>query len=277
MSIDLHEAVQHFNNEHLIEQYYLEKNQYTEEALEVLKQEIDRRMLSQEDIDAVLTAHVIPESDDSYMIQHFDKSEYEVIEGAFTPNDALVVRSMLAELSIPLLMDTSAAKLIPGLGEQSSHPIVLLVHRDYKEQALSLIAEHFDLNDMLYSLKYSDTLSRLKSFNFYEVPQAILSSQEITAVNLSQSEKDVLITFGRRLLDEADTIEIQQERVIFYYDAVEPLIERLEKTEIPQLSHTDLLTALEMLQIYCTAPDFTGEAMNIAEGLLHFFADTAWV
>jgi hypothetical protein len=275
MSVDLHEAVQLFTNEHLIEQYYLEKNQYTEEALGILKQELNRRMISQDDIDAVLNAHIVPESDDSYMVKHFDKSEYELVDGAFTTNDALVVRAMLAEKSIPLLMDTATAKLVPELAEQPSHPIVLMVHRDFKEQALEIIAEHFDCNDRLFALKYNDTLSRLQSFNFYEIPQAVLASQEITAVDLSDEEKNVLIDFGKRLLDEADSIEKQQERVIFYYDAVEPLIEKLEKPETPQLSYTDLLTSLELLQIYSSDSGFTGVAMNIAEGLLHFFADAA--
>jgi RNA polymerase-interacting CarD/CdnL/TRCF family regulator len=277
MSIDLHEAVQQFTNEHLIEQYYLEKKQYTEAALEIMKTEINRRMLRQEDIDAVLNAYAVPEADDTYMVKHYDKSEYELIDGAFTTNDALVVRSMLNENSIPLLMDTTAALKTPELPAHPSHPAVLLVHRDFKEQALAIINEHFDCTDMLYSLKFSDTLSRLQSFNFYEVPQAVLASQEITEVDLSASEKDVLITFGNRLIHEADTIESQQERVIFYYDAVEPLIEKLKKPQTPQLTHTDLLTALEILQIYCIDSGFSGEAMNIAEGLLHFFADTASV
>jgi hypothetical protein len=276
MSAHIEDSVHGFSNEQLIEHYYLEKSNYTEEALTAMKQELRRRAISQEKIDAVITALTAPDSEESeYMAKHYDKSEYETIDGRFTANDVLIVRAMLAEHEIPLMIDMSEVAAMSGIQAKASHPVTLLVHRDFIEQARKLIAEHFDLNEEMYVLKYNDTLSRLKAFNFYEVPPAILVSSEITAVELSPAEKDILIAFGRRLLDEVDAIEAEQERVIFYYDAVEPLIEQLEKPEKPKLLHTDLLASLEILQIYCSDPGFSGEALGIADALLHFFAGQA--
>ena len=172
-------------------------------------------------------------------------------------------------------MDTSAALLPPGSKDIDTHPASYQVHRDYVEQAITLIREHFDLNEGLYSLKYNDIATRLKAFNFYEIPQELLASNTITEVEVSGNEISILIRFGERLLKEVSNIEMQQDRVVFYYDAIEPLIERLQANKAPQLSPADLLAMLEILQIYCDDPDFSAEANGIAEGLLDFFAGQA--
>ena len=80
-----------------------------------------------------------------------------------------------------------------------------------------------------------------------------------------------MIDLGRRLLDEADSVEQTQERVLFYYDSIEPLITRLEEHDSGSLSRTDLLTMLEILQVYIDDPAFPASMDEAVSTLLGFF------
>ena len=45
---------------------------------------------------------------------------------------------------------------------------------------------------------------------------------------LPLEERSVIVALGRRLLGEADLIEKKQDRILFYFDALEELIGDLE-------------------------------------------------
>jgi hypothetical protein len=266
----LNETIKNFSNQYLVEQYNFHREQYMAEAIKLMEEEIKSRGISKDEIDAII------ENSDNIAaepatIVHYDKKEFSPLEAAFSTNDSLLVRAMLAEHKMPAYMDTSSS-ILPFDGEElDAHTVVFHVHNNSLEQAKALIAEHFDRNGNRFFLKFSDVKTRLKSFNFYEVPRSTLDSKEITEVDFSKAEKDVIITYGTRLISEVEEIEAKQNRVVFHYDSLEDLVARLENDESIELTHTDLLAALEILQIYCDDPGFPPEAIGIIEALLGFF------
>ena len=269
MSSSLKESIKAFSNSYLIEQYYINRDQYTPEAAKVLEQEISRRGIGKEEIDSVLS-----ESRESELVEtvHYDKKDFIELAGAFTTNDSLLVRSMLAQHKIPSFADNSAA-LLPFTGEElDAHLVKFFIHKDFLEAARAVIAEHYELVDNRYNIKYNDIKTRLKSFNFYEIPHYILESKELAGVEFTPEEKELLITYGSRLLAEVDEIESKQERVVFYYDSIEDFIESLRSEKKPDLTRNDLITALEILQIYCDDANFPDAASSVIEALLGFFS-----
>jgi hypothetical protein len=269
MSSSLHDSIKAFSNSYLIEQARLNRDQYTPEAIQILEEEISLRRIGTEEIDSVLSKSA--ESQPAETV-HYDKKDFSLLPGAFTTNDSLLVRSMLAQHNVPSFADNSAA-LLPFTGEElDAHLVKFYVHNDFLEAARAVIAEHYDLVDNRYNIKYNDMKTRLKSFNFYEIPHYILESKELAGVTFTPEEKDLLITYGSRLLSEVDEIESRQERVVFYYDSIEEFIEKLRSGPKPQLTRNDLITALEILQIYCDDPAFPDGAASIIEALLGFFS-----
>lgn len=269
MTSSLRDTIKAFSNSYLIEQLYLGRDQYTEEAIKVLEEEISRRKIGKEEIDSVLS-----QSKETQPVEtvHYDKKDFTLLSGAFTTNDSLLVRSMLAQHKVPFFADNSAALLPFTGGELDTHLVKFYIHNDFLAAARAIITEHYELIDNRYTMIYNDLKTRLKSFNFYEISQAILESKELSGVEFTQAEKDLLITFGSRLLAEVDEIESRQDRVVFYYDSLEDFIERLRSQPEPKLTRNDLLTALEILQIYCDDAAFPDAAGSIVEALLVFFS-----
>ena len=273
MASSLRDSIKAFSNPYLIEQYYRHREQYMDEAQKVMEVEIALRGISKEQIETYL-AEDENEALDTPAIVNYDKKEFTKMEGGFTTNDSLLVRSMFSEHKIPFFMDVSSS-LLPFTGEElDAHLVAFHVHNNSIEAARAAIAEHFVLDGARYALKYADTKERLKSFNFYEIPHSLLESMEIVDVDFSKEEKDLLAALGARLLEEVDDIEAKQQRVVFYYDSLEDLIGRLAGSERPRLKHADLLACLELLQIYCDDPGFTSAANGIAEALMAFFSST---
>jgi hypothetical protein len=270
MTSSLNETIKSFSNQFLIEQYKLHADQYMDEAIKLMEGELKVRGIGEDEIAKVLGSDNDADAE-APVIVNYDKKLFSPLDGGFSTNDSLLVRSMFAEHKIPFFMDTSSS-ILPFMGEElDAHLVAFNVHNDWLERAKSIIDEHFILTDKRYTLNFSDVKARLKSLNFYEIPHSVLESKEIVEVGFSKAEKEVIITFGSRLLNEADAIEAQQNRVVFYYDNTEDLIARLANEAPLSLNHTDLLTALEILQIYCDEPDFPPAAIGIIEALLGFF------
>jgi hypothetical protein len=269
MSSQLHETVKSYSDRFLIEQCYIHRDQYTEEAAKVLEKELKLRGVKQEEIDSAL-ADI--DGVEEARIVHYDKKDFTLLEGAFTTNDALLVRSMLEQHKIPFFSDNSAA-LLPFNGEElDTHLVKFYIHNDFLDAGRAVIAEHYDACDNRYTIKYQDIKTRLKSFNFYEIPPYILESKEITDVEFSPEEKTVFEKFGPRLLEEVDAIESSRERVVFYYDSIEDFLACLRSKGKPRFTRNHLLTALEILQIYCDDPEFPDAANGVIEALIGFFS-----
>jgi hypothetical protein len=270
MTSSLHDTIKGFTTQYLIEQYMLHRDQYMDDAITIMEGEIKARGITDDEIDKALSS-ADAETADEPIIVNYDKKMFTPLDGAFSTNDSLLVRSMFAEHKIPFFLDSSSS-ILPFMGDElDAHLVMINVHNDFVDKAKSIIAEHFDLADKRYMLKFSDVKERLKSFNFYEIPHDVLESKEIVEVDFSPAEKEVIVSYGTRLLSEADAIEARQNRVIFHFDSLEDLVSRLKSDEPVRLTHTDLLASLEVLQIYCDDPEFPSAADGIIEALLEFF------
>jgi hypothetical protein len=204
-------------------------------------------------------------------VRHFKRDDFVKLEGAFAKSEGALIRAMFAEDDIPYFLDANVT--VSPLGSQDAQQLVhVYVHKESMDKAVSLVGMHFDADAVggVFRVKYSGTRDRLKSFSFQDIQHAELDKADIVDVNFSHEEKDVLLRYARRLLGEIDTIESSQGRIVFFFDTVEDLAARLSDDD-SSLSKTDLLTALEILQIYCDEPDFPQAGLGIAEALLSFF------
>jgi hypothetical protein len=148
---------------------------------------------------------------------------------------------------------------------------IISIPKAYIDKAHAQLDEHFIKADNRYLLKFSGARDRLKAFNFHDVHLTEAESYEELEVALSAEEKRCVIDFGRRLLGEAENVEKTQERVLFYYDSIEPLIERLDEPDTGSLSRSDLLAMLEIIQVYVDDPALPASMDEAISTLLGLF------
>lgn len=270
---DLQERLQNYSTPFLLEQYVHQRDEYTREAIAVIEREIARRNISSADIDEFSKKSLIGDEGmaGNVEVRHFKRDDFVKLDGAFAKNEGALIRAMFAEDDIPYFMDANVT--VSPLGSQDAQQLVhVYVHKESMDKALSIVGMHFDADaaDGVFRVKYSGTRDRLKSFSFQDIQHAELDTADIVDVNFSHDEKDVLLKYADRLNQEIEAIESGQDRIVFFFDNVEELVGRLSDDD-SSLSKTDLLTALEILQIYCDEPDFPQAGLGIAEALLSFF------
>jgi len=93
MSSSLHDSIKAFSNSYLIEQARLNRDQYTDEALKILEEEIPfGASARKKSIRCFLRARERQPAE----TVHYDKKDFSLLPGAFTTNDSLLVRSCCA-------------------------------------------------------------------------------------------------------------------------------------------------------------------------------------
>jgi hypothetical protein len=267
----LHELIRNYSTPFLLEQYVHMRDQYTSDAVQLIQEELVRRSIGETEIEEFRKKSLVGGDGESGNVQvrHFKRDEFVKLDGVFNQTDGYLVRAMFDEEKVPFFVDSSIQfNAIPG--QETRRHIGVFVHNESKDKALSLIEGHFELADGVYRVRHSDVKERLVSFSFQEIQHPEIDAADITGVHFSQEEKDVLTVYGKRLVAEIDQIEGRGDRIVFHFDNVEGLLERLAESE-PELSASDLLTALELLQIYCQDPGFGPTAEGIAQALLGFF------
>lgn len=268
---DLQERLQSYSTPFLLEQYVHQRGEYTPEAIAVIEREIARRNINQSDIDDFAKKSLIGDEGmaGNVEVRHFKRDDFVKLDGAFAKSEGALIRAMFAEEDIPYFMDASVT-ISPLATQEVKQLVHVYVHKDSLDKAVSLVATHFDHADGVFTVKYSGTRDRLKSFSFQDIQHAELDAADIVDVSFSHEEREVLLRYAHRLPEEIDGIESTQDRIVFFFDNVEELAARLSDDDA-SLSKTDLFTALEILQIYCDEPDFPQAGLGIAEALLSFF------
>jgi hypothetical protein len=272
---DLQERLQSYSTPFLLEQYIYQKTEYTPEAIAVIEREIARRNISPADIDEFVKKGLVGDEGiaGNVEVRHFKREDFVKLDGAFAKSDGALIRAMFAEENIPHFLDADVAISPVGVRDADAKQLVhVQVHRDSLDKAMSLVGMHFDADAAggVYTVKYSGIRDRLKSFSFQDIAHTDVGDADIVSVEFSREEKDVLLRYAHRLPAEIEGIENGQERIVFFFDNIEELAGRLSGGG-SSLSKTDLLTALEILQIYCDEPDFPPSGLGIAEALLSFF------
>jgi hypothetical protein len=245
---ELRETIGRYSDRELMAQFIDHKDDYTPEALVVMKEEIDKRGIDE----SILHDRASPQnvSDGTSTTLSFKSDDFLKFDHSFSRTDLLLASAMLREHNIPFFTDNpTSSDMIPTEGE-AEKLFIINIPKQFVDQAHSVLDEHFVKADNRYLLKYSGARDRLRAFNFHDIHLTEGESLEELEVTLSSEEKALIISQGRRLLGEAEQVEQAQERVLFYYDSIEPLIDRLETPGISSLSKNDLLAVLEILQVY---------------------------
>ncbi|MFW6244497.1 MAG: hypothetical protein ACOC36_01285 [Fibrobacterota bacterium] len=258
----LRDALRDYSDEQLLDQYFNHREDYTEEALNVMKDEIARRGIDEKDVQKEML-----EKGESIasMPGNLGKEDFGVLEHGFQRADILTAYAILRDSDIVFYIDNPESE-----EEQPLYKINVL--KSSFDQARDLLEEHFVPGEEgNYVLRDSDLKTRLKAFSFSDVHISDKAAREQLEVSFSEEERAEFAQLGERLLREADTIEEEQERVIFFYDSLEEMIEKLKEQKVLKLTRTDLLTILEVCQIYCDDPQFPHVLDGTVASLLSFF------
>ena len=260
---ELLDTIREFSDEQLRTAFFREKDQYTDEALEIMRVELMKRGLKQES-DVIKTEEAVStirlESDD------FVRFDY-----SFSHTDLALATAVLRDNSIAFFIDNPTSSDIIPFENESEKRYSIRIHKTFIDKSHELLDEHFVKADNKYLLKYTGARDRLRAFNFNDIHLTEKDAAEELDVAFSADEINMIIALGNRLLNEAEQVEKKQERVLFYYDCIEPLIERLNEPGRTSLSRNDLLTVLEILQVYADDPGLPQSADEAISQLLAFF------
>ncbi len=263
--LKLKELLSEYSDQELVRQFTFFRDDYTEQAFELIRQEIEKRSLDP----GKVKSEIEKTAEDSLKekLCGYTPEEFTVIGVSFSRSDMLLINAILREHKVPFHIKDTVSD--PSEGQAAGH-FSLYVHNDSVNQAKDAIAEHFTSEGDCYKLKHTDTKERLKAFNFHDIHLDEKTAAEQVDVTFSSRETAVVAEFGKRLLDEADEVEQQQQRVLFYYDSIEPLLEKLKRAE-SKFCRTDFLAILEICQVYCEHQDFPDDTDELLSCLLSFF------
>ena len=271
----LREGIKNFTDDQLIDIVVFHKKEYTPEALVLIDEEIKRRNL-----DIVKMSSAKNRMDESTDVQ-LDNEDFTRFDHVFNHMDIQLAAAVLRENGIIFYIDNpSSSDTIPLEGE-SVRQFTIHVHNSAIEAAHALLDEHFEKQDGKYRLKEMGVRARLKAFNFHDIQISEKDAAEMVDVSLTQQEKEVIVHYGKRVVNEIDQLEQEKcnsgeseplgFRAVFYFDSIDPLIDRLSCDEEHILTKTELLTILEILQIFCDASDFPEFMEEPINALLSFF------
>lgn len=266
----LKESIKNFSEEQLLDQYLNHRDEYIPEAVELMENEITTRGLREK-----IEAEGEFTGKNRYR-REINKDEFLPFDHVFNHVDIELAASVLVESEIPFFADNPQSSDTLPLEAISERQFTIHVHKDEIEKAHELLDEHFEKIDGRYQMKKMSIKNQLKSLSFTTLHMTEQEALEKIPVQLTLDEKELIIKYGKRLLEEVDTVEKQHERVVFYYDSIEELLQHLlDRSDELLLSKTELVTILEILQIYCDEEDFPGFIDESIETLLGFFQQPA--
>jgi len=257
---EIRDKIKSFSDEYLIEQFTSNQKDYTEDALSIMKEEITIRNLQ----------YNSKKDDVEESSEHYSEEEFVPVDKGFSHIDVVIVAEMLKEEKIPFSVISSSGGVIP-VESETAPQFIVSVPPKFLENTKEIINRHFDTSGEKYMMKFSSIRDRLKAFNFHDITTANCKMEEYIEVTFTQTEITSLKKYISRLIDEADAIESKNERILFYYDNLEECYTHLEQKSTVELSRCDLLTIIEVLQIYCDEQDFPGELDALIETILNFF------
>jgi hypothetical protein len=260
---ELLNTVREFSDEQLRNAFFREKDEYTDEALEIIRVELMKRGLTQEPDDA--------KKEETVSAIRLKSEDFVRFDYSFSRTDLALATAVLRDNSVAFFVDNPTSSDIIPFENESEKRYSIRIHKTFIDKSHELLDEHFVKADNKYLLKYTGARDRLKSFNFNDIHLSEKDADEELDVAFSTDEINIIIELGNRLLKEAEQVENKQERVLFYYDCIEPLIGRLRDPGRTSLSRNDLLTVLEILQVYADDPCLQPSADEAIFQLLAFF------
>jgi hypothetical protein len=267
MASELRDNIREFDDEFLVDQFTSHRDEYTEEALGIMDEEIRERGLDERIASSLSDSAEAAATSDG---KAYTADQFVALDEPFSRTDLLIAHAMLREENVPFFVDAAGSSEALPLEAESSPHYTIHVHQDHLDQARELIDAHFHKTEGRYVTRYSGPRDRLKAFGFHEVPFTEAELEEEVDVSFTDSEREAIRGYVIRLMNEADAVEERTGQVLFYYDNLEEVSRRLEKGTEASLSRADLLTILEALQIYCDEQGYPESLDSVADGLLNF-------
>jgi hypothetical protein len=259
---ELQNTIREFSDEQL-RTASSEKDEYTDEALEIIRVELIKRGLKQEPDNN--------KKEETVSTIRLKSEDFIQFDYSFSRTDLALATAVLRDNSVAFFVDNPTSSDIIPFENDSEKRFTIRIHKTFLDKSHELLDEHFIKTDNKYLLKYTGARDRLKAFNFNDIHLSEKEADEELDVSFSPDEIKMIIALSNRLLAEAEQVEKKQERVLFYYDCIEPLTGRLREPGRNSLSRNDLLTILEIFQVYADDPDLPPSADEAIFQLLAFF------
>jgi hypothetical protein len=262
----LQEKIKEFSDDYLLQQYFYHKDEYQAAALELLKKELDERKIDSSSLPAAMKSINQPE------IKTYKAEDFVLFDHTFSSIDILLATSILRESTIIFYVDHVSDSSFP-VESKAAEVFKIKVHKEFIEKTHELLDEHFEKKDGKYLSKLNSPKDRLKAFSFSDLHLTEQEDKPFVKVSLSSDERTAISKYGKRLLDEVDTIESEQDRVIFFYDSIEDMIGLMKKNDTISIHKSQLLAILEILQIYCDDSEFPSFLDETITNILSFFIE----
>jgi hypothetical protein len=250
-------------DDELLEAVIHKHAEYTEPALELLKAEMHERGLKE-------TSLKISEEEAAQPL--LTPEDFIPLENGFSATDLIVVQAILQEHKIPFIIPRPHLSSMLPVEETASAFFAVNVHKARIEEAKKALHEHFDPQGDAYQLKHTHPRERLRAFSFHDVRFSDSEMEETVDVTFPEGEKTAILALINKLLIEIDQVEKDLGRPIFFYDNLEDINAILTGTMDADFTRTDLMTILEVLQIYSDRADFPQILDEVIVSLLGFFS-----
>jgi len=287
----LRESVLNFTGDRLLEIYRNERGDYHPDAFKVFEEELARR-----GIDTAARVKADEQSEFAAAcadaaVKNLNRDDFVPLGHPFLKADAVVANTILHDSKVPYaivkhdltqieqadtVLPSSVFGIVPVATQIEAFNV--MVYKDALTAARTLIEEHFGIDKNycgglyggFYVLRQSNFIDRLKTFNFNDVTMSDGAASEPVEVGLSKEERAAIVKLSGTLMKEAEDIEEEQERIVFFYDSLEGIMKKM-KQESPLLTRTEFLAIIEMCQIYCEDERYDPALNSVAESILDFF------
>lgn len=260
----LRELVADYTDEKLLEVYRMRHSDYTGEAVKIIEDEVARRGAGfTARIEAQERSALAGKTADA-AVKSLKREDFVPLPHPFSKADALTANAILRDSNAPYIMEQ----------KEGTELFDAFIYNDALTTARELIEEHFeaDAERGIYTRKNADITDRLMSFNLSDITFASpAAAAEIIDTDFASAEKTEIIKLAKALLDEADAIEETQGRMVFYYDTMEPLIEKLQGKG--GFTRMEFLAIIELCQIFCGDSRYNPILNQTATSILDFFLD----
>lgn len=242
---DLRYQIKEFTDDFLLEQYYRKRNEYTTESIAILEEEIQKRGITMSEADY----------EEQHKDEHYTIEDFQRFPHGFNYTDLLIAVAILKDSDIPHAVENMESSDTLPIEAEAEKYFQIRIPNALMEKALELIDNQFISENGVYKVKLDSLKDKLKAFSLAGLH---LTDEEITEeveMDFTPEAIDVTLKYVNKLIDNADDIEREKGIMIFYYDNLGCCSDTL-LADGNRYTKEDLLTVIEVLQIFCEEPGY---------------------
>jgi len=259
---DIKQSIGLLSDEELVNQYLYHKDEYTVEAFEFLGQEVEERKLQ---------AQIKKTEEQKNEVIQLNEDDFIKLDHTFKKIDLDLALAILRDEKILFFIDNSVSTIILPTENEVDQQYTVHVLKKMHEKAREIIDEYFEEIEGRYFLKKRSAFEQLKSFSFNQLHISEVDAAEYIEVDFLPQEKRFLIEQGTHIIENADAIETESGRVIFYFDNIESVLTHLSQDTDNSFMKSELLAILEVLQISLEMQNLPDLMEDAIETLLNLF------